>query len=545
MVVFFLYSIFEHILAYINPSGPGLLPGGEILPDESEYSDTPGIHWAPGSLDILTNHPASISKEEKKKRVDTYVEMFREVTGDPTEDNMKKLEELLASPDTLSIIDNVLRRLISDTKVNQSILYRVSRYLFFRTGHRGVLKFCLAIMGLYGVKEDTELFELIARHEEFTLYAIIAVMNNTTDIADTWIRMAKKVTGWGRIHLVSRLSDYDRPDVKRFLLTEGCRNDIMEEYTACTIARAVDLHKFLSAKKIDQKKYAGAGVVLSALVNAAIRPGPFEEMDDYEHGEKAVKEYIRHSKKIAVDLEDFIKLNTIRKTTLNIDNGGCREKLKWKEDTFKYISDATDEILERPYWKEKAYKALESDDYQKRWNAITVANILGLPIEEKIMKILEDNPVRPHLWYVLMQRANENNIDDILSLAEKKLKFKKIDSIIATDELNGIDEIKKKVIIIPWNKIESSTCNCLERVLRELHRFPKKGWNIIRNAIECPSSRTKLIAIGVLKAWDTDILDDDVKSQLESLLNDPDDMVKIGVENILQAFRISHSERQA
>ncbi|MCD4782305.1 MAG: hypothetical protein K8T10_00590 [Candidatus Eremiobacteraeota bacterium] len=534
-MVFFFYekSIFEHILAYTNPSGPGLLPGGEILPDESEYSDTPGVHWAPGSLDILTNHPAALSEEEKKKKVDKYIEMFREVTGDPTEDKIKKLEELLASPDTLSIIDNVLRRLISDTKVNQSILYRVCRYLFFRTGHRGVLKFCVAIMGLYGVKEDTELFESISRHEEFTLYAIIAVMNNTIDTVDAWLRMAKNVTGWGRIHLVSRLSDYDRPDVKKFLLTEGCKNDIMEEYTACTIATAVDLHKILAAKKIDRNKYAGAGIVLSALVNATIRPGPFEEIDNYESAEKAVEEYIRHSGKMAVDLDDFIHLDTIRKVTLNIDDGGCLEKLEWKEATLKYISDATNEILERPCWKNKACKSLESDDYQKRWNAVTVANIIGLQIEKKIMNILEDNPLRPHLWYVLMQRANENNIDDILSLAGKKLKFKKIDKIKTADELNR-DDKNKKTIIIPWNEMESATCNCLERILRELHRPAKMGWNVIKNALECPSSRTKLVAIGVLKAWNANVLDDDVKSQLEGLLDDPDDMVRIGAENILR-----------
>jgi len=535
-VVFFLYkdSIFEHIIAYINPSGPGLLPGGDILPDESEYSDMPGVYWAPGSLDILTNHPAALSEEEKKKRVDTYVDMFREVTADPSEDNIKKLEELLASPDTLSIIDNVLRRLISDTKVNQTILYRTCRYLFFRTGHRGVLKFCIAIMGLYSAEEDTELFELVSRHEEFTLYAIVAVMNNTTDIPGTWLGMAKNVTGWGRIHLVSKLSEYDRPDVRRFLLTEGCKNDIMEEYTACTIARAVNLRRVLSARRISKKKYKGAGVILSALVNASIIPGPFEDISDYEQAEKSVKEYMRHSKTMATDLEDFIKLDTIRKTTLNIDNGGCREKLEWKEDTFSYISDVTDEILNRHGWKDKVHSLLESDDYQERWNAITVANISGIPIERNLMEILEKNPRKPHLWYVLMQRANDGNIDKILSLAEEKLKCDMIYNMESTYKYNGDNE--KKIIILPWNEMESSIFNCLEMILNELHRFPERGWNIIKNALECPASRLKLIAIKVLKAWDSEVLDDDVRSNLEDLRDDPDDMVGIGVENILRTY---------
>ncbi len=46
-------SICAHILAHLPPTGPGLTPGGDILPDEATLT---GLPLAPGALDGVLSH---------------------------------------------------------------------------------------------------------------------------------------------------------------------------------------------------------------------------------------------------------------------------------------------------------------------------------------------------------------------------------------------------------------------------------------------------------------------------------------------------------
>jgi hypothetical protein len=65
--------------------------------------------------------------------------------------------------------------------------------------------------------------------EEFTLYAVVALLNTQPGRQRAVFDLARRVTGWGRIHAVERLKDCDDPDVKAWLLRDGFRNDVMDE----------------------------------------------------------------------------------------------------------------------------------------------------------------------------------------------------------------------------------------------------------------------------------------------------------------------------
>ena len=96
--------------------------------------------------------------------------------------------------------------------------------------------------------------------------------------------LAKTVDGWGRIHIVERLAETERPEIKDWLLREGYRNSIMYEYLAYTCATAGNLLTALSGEHVDRDLLTSAGDIIQALISG----GPAEDMDGYEEGATAV-----------------------------------------------------------------------------------------------------------------------------------------------------------------------------------------------------------------------------------------------------------------
>ena len=58
--------------------------------------------------------------------------------------------------------------------------------------------------------------------------------------------LGRQHTGWGRIHAVEALIGTGRPDIRRWLLTEGFRNDVTWGYLALLVARNCGLAVLLA-----------------------------------------------------------------------------------------------------------------------------------------------------------------------------------------------------------------------------------------------------------------------------------------------------------
>jgi len=91
------------------------------------------------------------------------------------------------------------------------------------------------------------------------------------------LELAQHLTGWGRIHIVDRLAATRDERIKAWLLRDGCRNDIMDEYTALICAKTGDLVTALRTSNPDLPLMKGAGAILAAL----IRGGPAEGFEGY------------------------------------------------------------------------------------------------------------------------------------------------------------------------------------------------------------------------------------------------------------------------
>lgn len=70
-------SIYEHIVAHIEPGTKGLSEGGETLPDEERLASESQLRWAPGALDgVLSHHMGGGGEEDKANELLAQVKAY-------------------------------------------------------------------------------------------------------------------------------------------------------------------------------------------------------------------------------------------------------------------------------------------------------------------------------------------------------------------------------------------------------------------------------------------------------------------------------------
>ncbi|WP_146603884.1 helix-turn-helix domain-containing protein [Micromonospora deserti] len=113
--------------------------------------------------------------------------------------------------------------------------------------------------------------------EDLTLYAVVALRRSQPDRVDAVFDLARRVDGWDRIHAVNRLADTGDPQIKAWLLREGFRNTILDEYLAHTAATTGDLAGTLAQDTIDEallEAYCSSRRSVEPTRSAGCRTGP-------------------------------------------------------------------------------------------------------------------------------------------------------------------------------------------------------------------------------------------------------------------------------
>src|SRR5688572_5432373 len=91
--------------------------------------------------------------------------------------------------------------------------------------------------------------------------------------------MAKRVNGWGRIEAVALMTSTPDAQIRRWLLTEGFRNDVTPQYLAYHCATIADLAGALeeSSKRKDVAFLSG----VADLIQSLVKPGPSRDAQAY------------------------------------------------------------------------------------------------------------------------------------------------------------------------------------------------------------------------------------------------------------------------
>ena len=191
------------------------------------------------------------------------------------------MTELFRTGAWSSLVRAVVFRLRDQPPSDPEALYTELRTLLLETRNRDDLKFAIVIVGRYGREEDAEVFRVLARHEEFTLYAAMALGYCSEDFVGEWLALLPDVSGWGATELSDLLLHSEDERVYGVLLRRGAaiRN-------ALDLAVRCRLHEALDSDDVDDLLLRGARSILDGLTWSFTEP---EALFDYPDAGIAVE----------------------------------------------------------------------------------------------------------------------------------------------------------------------------------------------------------------------------------------------------------------
>lgn len=507
-------SIYEFLKNNLDENGR-LKDSANDLPDEKATNENE-VRFAPGLLDSMFG---AQDTEESKDKIDELLRLIIRVANYDDLKSKSKFFEIITKGDAvIGIIDNFLEKLINSSPQINPYLLEFSRDLTIHTDNRNSVKVGIALTGICRNHSLINEIKLIGLHDEFTLFAIVAISNMSENVVGDLWEIAKKVDGWGKIHTVERLTKMELPaNIKEWLITDGYKNSIMYEYLAYTCAVNGDLQDVITKETINNVTFKAAGEIIEALITG----GPAEDISVYQFASILISNYIRHARTQAADIFDYNVLDQIKDflTELQTDINE-RSKNGWTEDIISDCIIDIVSILDKKNWTELAVNALKSDDNLLFWSGKKAAKALHIDIWDVVWAKLKRKPLESSLWYDVVHEAKTDNVDDVIHLAIDVLPLAEI-ATGPRDSLGlGPEFIKHQ---------------SLDYVITFLENYPAKGEPILLAALWSPVIRNRNMAIKVLHKWGKANWSESISIKLQQLSKiEPNQSTK---ENILRVLR--------
>lgn len=475
-------SIHAHVRSHLGADGR-LAKAGTTLPDEK---DDGRLRWVAGGLDGAFGHHVGGGGAEP--RAEAVLRALQGVLADATASRLEQLYAQILEGSVLGYIDPLLVALRQTDDLDVERLHELATWLAERAPDREAVKLGIAILGGLSGPDHRELLLTLGAHEEFTLYAAVALLHRGGSEAERDVlALARRVDGWGRIQIVERLAHTSDPEIKAWMLREGYENAVMNEYLAYTCATAGGLREALARARVDDALLKGAGDIIVALING----GPAEDMDDYADGAAVVEDYVRHlgtapqqlAQLLVVDrIRDFLERGEDEDDDESRWEG--REARGWTPELRERLGARCDAIVALPHWPAQVSAGLLADDRVGFWVADQAAKVLGIDTWDRHYERLESGDASR--WYDVMKTSDPARIDRVIALAEERLDLQAIARGPANEMGFGPE----------WSQHTS-----LDYLLQDLGRFPGKGWPLIRAGLRSPVIRNRNMALQALGTW--------------------------------------------
>jgi hypothetical protein len=507
-------ALYDHITAHIVDGQVGLSEGGGVLPDEK---DDGGVRWVAGGIDGAVGHHCGVQDEQSGARMihRALAVLFACGSSDETASRkLRSLYTLVVQGRTLEYIDPLLEEIVGQDDLDPRRLGAFAVWLAKHAPDREAVKLALGLLGIVP-GDHRELIMTLGRHEEFALFAAVALSNDPDTGERDLFDLAQHLRGWGRIQLVERLVETTDPDIKAWMLREGYRNDILYEYLAYTCATVGGLRTALEPEDIDEALLTGAGELIDALICG----GPAEDMHDYADGPVVISHYLRHLGPAPNQLSQML---TIRSIAQFIDELDDDVGIGWSKSVRDTLRARCARLLALPQWEPMAMDALASEDSTAFWEALRAAEALGLDAWESVFARLSGGD--DTFWYHAMQTDEPKRVDRVVALALKVI---------------GLDAIATGPAEEMGLGLEWAQHSNLGFVLQDLRRFPGKGWPLIRSGLRSPVIRNRHMALRALSPWGRAEWPDEAERLLRQALDDePTDSVRETIATVLSGGQV-------
>ena len=310
------------------------------LPDEDTLTET--LRWAPGAQDGVILYHTSPNRFPEKGQL--IYAALKTLIQEPSYETVTKFYRLLIEEKIITFVDDFLNCVFSDKQLESYKVLQLAEWLVVCSPDREAIKLGLAILGLSAFHGYTDYFTTMGKHDEFTFFAMIA-LSNTLENADVELwKLAQFVEGWGRVHIIRRLSQtVVNQDIKKWLLCEGYRNSVMHEYLAYACASSGNLVGVLRSAYIEEQELVAAGEIIKALL---IECGPVETIKDYGDGAEAITLYLEHIGRRKIGLQEISVLESIKDFVVKgLPSWDEKDRASWTQAFQDYIVRKVTEIL--------------------------------------------------------------------------------------------------------------------------------------------------------------------------------------------------------
>lgn len=505
-------SVYEFIRRHTDPKTRRLTDEGQTLPDEPDPDDG-DLQFAAGAMDGVLGHhggggPAKKKAEELRKAIKRAAE--KRSLG-----SIRSLNQQLADSSAIDCVDLMLDAFVEKRDVQPDRLLALAKWLARESPDRDTVKIAMSLLGLASDDEALEILRVLARHEEFTLYAAVAFSNSVKDPdAELW-ELARAVDGWGRVQTIERLKDTANPAIRDWLIREGYENSVMIEYTALICAETGDLIGVLRGEP-DEQQLRGAGWILEALLTGD--DGPAEGMNDYSDGVEAMRLFLNHLPGRTPKLDSLVVVSAIEGFLRDDERGGSVRGLT--PGGRRELQEQCAAIIADESWNPLVDLGLAAAGEMEFRLATSAAQALGRDVWEVLFeRLLARRGEDIGLWYQVCQTEDPARMERVVRFAEESLPL----DAIATGpgEEMGLGP-------------EFGYHSMLDFVLQELRRFPGEGWVLIRTGLASPVIRNRYMALYAIGSWGEGKWGPEVRLVLESArAAEPDDDVRERMDEVL------------
>jgi len=480
------------------------------LPDEAPL--TPGgITFAAGAFDGIIGHHAGAGASDVPAA--EIAELIVRAAGKPTKRRLRRLYDAVNNDNALTYIDALIKALAHKRPPVVDVA-RIGTWLASASPDRGPVKVGIALLGIAGAPDGVLLHDLGA-HEEFTLFAAVAFANSRSDAEADLFKLARRVDGWGRIHCVERLRNSTNPEIARWILREGFRNRVMNEYLAYIAATTGDLAAALATSNPDRELLTAAGEIIEALIMG----GPTEDIDDYRDGPVVLTRWLDHMDDHAETLGDIITISTIREFCDSGPNWDHRlNEGSWTATTRDALRSHAEALLALPRWARLVEEGLASPERVVFGQAEQAARVLGIDTFAQLLERIDADPIDGP-WY---QAWNSVDVGRAAVLADRAATLLDLGGIATgpADSI-GMGTGFGPHMALGWT-------------LQRLGQFPGIGENLVAVGLQSPSIQNRNGALNVLEAWGRSRWNEQHLRHVHALAaGDPSDRVRTRAAELL------------
>jgi hypothetical protein len=489
--------IYELILENIED---GKLSRSFSLPREDGGTD---LRFADGALDGITVfHTGKTEMNAAAKKL--MLKALNTANRDDPVEAEKQFYELSKTCSAISVVDEFQDYIMDNyRRLDAGRVFRTALQMIYYSEHRECVKYGLVILELMADLDDDEKTAVrrLALSDEFTLPALWVMSKWKNGNAEIF-GLAKKVTGWGRIHAVARLKP-ETPEIRRWLLLEGINNDVMPQYSALTVWKKAGIGELLHGSLSDEDFHA-----VSLIISALINEGPVQGISGIDHPEEYLTDYLYAAETVSLDIDDY---DTVFDIDCWASNG---------EHEFPDIAERCADILSTELCEDSVREAARTGC------GLKLAEALGIDVADDFYEFF-CNDYENQFHQCGFLTSDPRYYNRVLDVFREKLPLNMMSAEPGTTPFG-----------------QESTANYfieLESILFDIGDHPGTGEDLVTAGLRAPGVMTRNAALNALLSWTKSLgqpigeISDSLMKELKVLFaKEPDDETKEKIQSLIE-----------